>query len=239
VLDTQLVLDFTRGFYGYGHFGATYWFVGLEEGGGKSMDEIRQRLSTWAMLGRPALADLHEFHERAGIGKWGVERPPLQSTWKQLIRVVLVAEGKPADLETIRTYQRDLLGSRNGHTALIELLPLPSPSTAQWLYESAGLEIISDRARYSAAVLNERIAAIRDLIAAHRPRVVLFYGLNRRDVWSSIACSPLVDSEAGPFAFHSTTSTLFLMTRHPVAWGAKNTEFEEAGRFIRRCDREA
>ena len=236
MLDHQLVQSFMHGFYGYGHLGAKHWFVGLEEGGGTSMDEIRQRLAAWDELGRPTLADLNEFHEWAGITRWGVAHPPLQSTWKQLIRIILAAEGQPTDLETIRAYQRDLLGRRSGTTALIELMPLPSPSTAHWLYESAGLQIISDRASYSAAVLEERIAAIRDLIAAHRPQLALFYGLNRRDVWSSIAGCPLVDSEAGPFAFHSTTSTLFLMTRHPVAWGAKNVEFEAAGRFIRRFD---
>ena len=239
MLDPQVLRDFTRGFYGYGDLSAKYWFVGLEEGGGTSLDEIRHRLSTWDTLGRPPLADLHEFHERAGITRWGGARPPLQSTWKQLIRVVLAAEGQPADLESIRTYQRDLLGRRNGKTALIELMPLPSPSTAEWLYGSGGLEIISDRASYSAAILDERIAAIRDLIAVRRPRIVVFYGLNRRSVWSSIAGCVLVDSDAGPFAFHSTPSTLFLMTRHPVAWGAKNVEFEAAGRFVRRFDREA
>jgi hypothetical protein len=238
VLDPQLLRDFMRGFFGYGHLGAKYWFVGLEEGGGTSIDEIRHRLETWDALGRPPVADLHEFHERAGITRWSVARPPLQSTWKQLIRVILTAEGQPSDLEAIRTYQRNLLGRRNGESTLIELMPLPSPSTAQWLYDSARLEMIRDRASYSAAILGERIAAIRELIAAHQPGIVVFYGLNRRDAWSSIAGRPLIDSDAGPFAFHSTPATLFLMTKHPVAWGAKNVEFEAAGRFVGRFGRE-
>ena len=29
-------------------------------------------------------------------------------------------------------------------------------------------------------------------------------------------------------------ATLFLMMKHPVAWGSKNEEFEAAGRFVRR-----
>lgn len=231
MLEPELLKDFIRGFYGYGNLGAKYWFIGLEEGGGTSIDEIQHRLETWDALGRPSLADLDEFHRRAGITLWSAPRPPLQSTWKQLIRVILAAEGRPSESEAVRTYQRNLLGRLNGESALIELMPLPSPSTAQWLYGTAGLEMIRDRASYSAAILSQRIAAIRELIAAHQPRIVVFYGLSRRDVWSSIADGPLIDSDAGPFAFYSTPTTLFLMTKHPVAWGAKNVDFEAVGWF--------
>ena len=223
-----------RGFFGYGHAGAKYWFIGLEEGGGKSMDEIQNRLEAWQTLGRSQLADLREFHERAGITRWSAARPRLQSTWKQLIRVVVTAEGKSSDVEAIRTYQRDLLGRRSGMTALIELMPLPSPSTAQWLYASAGIDIIGDRANYSSAILDERIAAIRRLIAGCHPSFVIFYGLPRRDIWSSIAGGSLVDSASGPFAIHSTPGTLFLMIQHPVAFGATNQQFEAMGRFLNR-----
>jgi len=231
VLDPDLLQDFMRGFYGYGNLRAKYWFIGLEEGGGTSIDEIQHRLETWDVLGRPSLADLDEFHQRAGITCWSARRPPLQSTWKQLIRIILAAEGRPSELESVRTYQRSRLGRLNDESALIELMPLPSPSTAQWLYGTAGLEMIRDRASYSAAILSERMAAIRELIAAHQPRIVVFYGLNRRDVWSAIADGPLIDSDAGSFAFYSTPTTLFLLTKHPVAWGAKNQDFETIGRF--------
>jgi hypothetical protein len=234
VLDPQLLQDFMRGFFGYGNLGANYWFVGLEEGGGKSLNEIERRLEAWHALGRPEVADLEEFHERAGVTRWSVAKPPLQSTWKQLIRVVLAAEGQDANVEAIRTFQRDHLGRQSGTTALIELMPLPSPSTSEWLYASAGIGIIGDRSSYSAAILDERIAAIRNLIAAHHPPFVVFYGLKRRDVWSSIAGAPFVDQDAGQFAFHSTPETLFLMIKHPVAWGAKNEEYEAAGRFVNR-----
>jgi hypothetical protein len=234
VLEPELLQDFIRGFYGYGNLGAKYWFIGLEEGGGTSIEEVRLRLETWRTLGRPLLADLHEFHERASINRWSGARPPLQSTWKQLIRVVLSAEGQPTETEAIRAYQRDLLGRRIGNTALVELLPLTSPSTAEWLYTSVGLEIIRDRASYSVSILDARISAIRNLIAAHHPPIVLFYGLNRREIWSSIAGCPFVDS--GSFAFHSDKATLFVMTKHPVAWGARNVEFQAAGRFIGRFD---
>jgi hypothetical protein len=233
MLDGQLLRDFMAGFYGYGHVGATYWLIGLEEGGGASIDEIQHRLETWNALGRPELADLQQFHSKAGFTRWFGIRPPLQATWKQLIRTVLAADGQPADIESIRNYQRDLLGRRAGRTALIELMPLPSASTSSWLYAEAGLDVIRDRERYSAAVLEERIAAIRRLIGSHQPQVVIFYGVNRRQVWTSIAGGAFVASDDEDFWFHSTQSTLFLMTRHPAARGARNEEFESAGRFVR------
>jgi hypothetical protein len=233
MLDPQLLNDFMRGFYGYGNLRAKYWFIGLEEGGGKSLDEVRLRIDNWNELGRPLLADLLEFHERAGITRWSGRRPPLQSTWKQLIRVVLSGEGQSVNLETIRAHQRDLLGRPHGDTALIELMPLPSPSIGQWLYGSAGIDAISNRESYAAAILDQRITSIRSLVHQHHPPVVVFYGFKRRDVWSSIVGQELSESSDGQFGSHAADATLFVMMKHPVTWGAKNADFEAIGKFVR------
>jgi hypothetical protein len=50
VLEPELLQDFICGFYGYGNLGAKYWFIGLEEGGGTSIDEIQHRLEPNAIL---------------------------------------------------------------------------------------------------------------------------------------------------------------------------------------------
>lgn len=230
MLDSQLLHDFMRGFYGYGNLAAKYWFIGLEEGGGKSIEELRLRLEAWDELGRPQLADLNEFHNRARIATWTGERPPLQATWKQLIRIVLSAEGRDGNIEAVRAYQRDLLGRRHSDTAIIELMPLPSKSIVAWPYGAVG-DAISDRSTYSVTILPDRISGIRDLIAQYRPQIVVFYGLNARDTWSALAGGVFVKSGKDSFGFHSTSSTLYLMTKHPVAHGATNVEFEAVGRF--------
>jgi hypothetical protein len=232
MLDSQLLEDFMRGFYGYGNVAAKYWFIGLEEGGANSTEALGVRLEAWDKLGRPQLADLSEFHDRARVATWSGNRPPLQATWKQLIRVVFAAEARDCSTETVRAYQRDLLGRRDGETAIIELMPLPSKSIAAWPYAAAGPGVISDRATYSATILPDRVSALRHLIAQHRPRIVVFYGLNARDTWSAIAGGEFMKSDEGSFAFYSTSSTLYVMTRHPVAYGATNAEFVAVGRFV-------
>jgi hypothetical protein len=230
MLDSQLLYDFMRGFYGYGNRAAKYWFIGLEEGGGKSIDELGLRLEAWTELGRPQLADLKEFHNRARIATWMGNRPPLQSTWKQLIRIVLSAEGLDTNPEAVRAYQRDFLGRRHSDTAIIELMPLASKSIVTWPYAAVG-EAISDRATYSAMILPDRISGIRDLIDRYRPQIVVFYGLNARDTWSALAGGVFVKAGNDSFGVHSTSSTLYLLTKHPVAYGASNAEFEAVGRY--------
>ncbi len=43
MIEPQLVRDFIDGFYGYGHLGAKYWFVGIEEGGIADLDTLQKR----------------------------------------------------------------------------------------------------------------------------------------------------------------------------------------------------
>jgi hypothetical protein len=85
--------------------------------------------------------------------------------------------------------------------------------------------------RPALAASPSRICGIRDLIAQHRPRIVIFYGLNARGTWSALGGGEFVKSENDSFAFHSTHSTLYIMTKHPTAFGATNAEFEAIGRF--------
>jgi hypothetical protein len=40
MLNDQLLEAFMRGFYGFGNYQAQYWFVGMEEGGGNTLDAI-------------------------------------------------------------------------------------------------------------------------------------------------------------------------------------------------------
>jgi hypothetical protein len=64
-LDDTLLEAFMTGFYGYGTWAAKYWFVGLEEGGGQTCDEIARRIETWKKRKRPEIDDIREFHHEA------------------------------------------------------------------------------------------------------------------------------------------------------------------------------
>jgi hypothetical protein len=64
--DDQLLLDFMNAFYGYGNYKAPYWFIGMEEGGGDSFEEVTKRLSVWDRRGRRELEDAAEYFEEVG-----------------------------------------------------------------------------------------------------------------------------------------------------------------------------
>jgi hypothetical protein len=53
--DKQLV-RFMDTDWGYGNWSASYWFVGMEEGGGDSWTAICDRLRSWEGLGAPQMA---------------------------------------------------------------------------------------------------------------------------------------------------------------------------------------
>jgi hypothetical protein len=53
MIDTGRLNDFMHRFYGYGSWDAPLWFVGMEEGGGSTIDEIELRLKSLGRLRRP------------------------------------------------------------------------------------------------------------------------------------------------------------------------------------------
>jgi len=66
MIDQQVLSDFMDGFYGYGHLGAKYWFIGLEEGAIAELAEFERRLKAWDSLDRRQLADIRLFHRQLG-----------------------------------------------------------------------------------------------------------------------------------------------------------------------------
>lgn len=104
-LDSKLLATFTTTFFGYGNLAADWWFVGMEEGGGHSDDEISARLAAWRELGATPTVDIVDFGRRAGIDEhlqwFEGDRPPLQSTWRQLIRMILGAQGRDTSADAV------------------------------------------------------------------------------------------------------------------------------------------
>lgn len=166
----DLIAAYATGFYGYGSGGAQFWFIGLEDGGGSSLAEVQRQVGCWDAHGRPEVDDLGEVHTCMGLTRWSATQPPLQTTWAQLIRVVLTAQGKPTDVESIRRYQVTKLGRKDGDTRLIDLLPLPSQSISQWRYaEWTTLPQFQNREAYVDHVARLRTERIKQAIAAQRP----------------------------------------------------------------------
>lgn len=76
MLDDIILQAFIHTFYGYGTYSAPYWFIGMEEGGGNSPDEISSRLSTWHANGRNELHSLD-----LSMTRFGGDYPRIQRTW--------------------------------------------------------------------------------------------------------------------------------------------------------------
>lgn len=65
--DDELLQEFTQGFYGYGNCNGDCWFVGMEEGGGNSFQDIANRSSAWSQRGKRELEDVAEYHAAIGV----------------------------------------------------------------------------------------------------------------------------------------------------------------------------
>ena len=234
LFDDQLLHTFMHGFYGYGSYQADYWFIGMEEGGGDTVDEVSKRLTVWDQRGRREVEDVAEYHLALGITYPFAEKAKLQPTWAKLIRVLLSIEGEAPTKEDVRRYQQQQWARSNGNVCLLELLPLPSPSTSHWLYgQSSQLPDLATRDRYRERWSAIRIAALRQRIAAHQPKAVIFYSFGYLPYWQAIVGTPLQPVLAGEMYVQQTAERIYAVIKHPAATGVTSAYFHEAGQHIR------
>ena len=104
----NLLETFIHNFYGYGNYQANYWFIGMEEGGGNSIEEINRRLNSWNNRGKFELEDVAEYHFAIGIPEHFRDPAKLQPTWNKLIRTLLSAQGQPGSTDDVREYQKSM-----------------------------------------------------------------------------------------------------------------------------------
>lgn len=223
------------GFWGYGSEHADYWFVGMEEGGGDSFEEIERRLLGWDKRGRSPLEDIYEYHLDINVPKWFVGGAPLQPTWNKLVRVLLSAKGEKPEREQVRSYQINKLGRQDGESCLLEFLPLPSPTTNHWLYgEYSQIPELVTRERYKYEIGSKRAAHLSSLIEKHQPKFVMFYGIGYLDWWRRVIGLGLIETKilGKTSYFGEKKSSKIAFTQHPVATGVKLDYFHEVGRRL-------
>ena len=152
-------------FAGYGDMRAPLWFVGMEEGGGRDVAELTQRVDTWAARGYQRLENLAGYHRAIGIPRSFDAPFPLQRTWGPLARVLQASRGASTDLAALRQVQATDLGAHGGGAALLELLPLPAANTTAWPYAVLATQVpaLRDRATYRATYEPARVALLRAL----------------------------------------------------------------------------
>ena len=218
--------------WGYGSLTAPYWFVGMEEGGGDDWPGFRDGLERWQARGAPPMRAFRPDPADRAANPWFGPRARVQPYWGRIIRIYLAAEGMPCDTAAVRRYQVEHLAAPDADTCLLELLPLPSPSTTHWLYgEHSDLDMLQDRAAYRAHVVPSRIAALRAMIASHAPRYVVFVGLSYTQHWNSVADTDLPTRPERPVTSPDGRSRMTI-ARHPSSYGVTNAYFEQIGRTL-------
>lgn len=242
MFDDGLLESYATTRYGYGSYSGRYWFIGKEEGGGKSFEEVNRRLSVWRNAGGREFDDLREFHIKIGVEQYFLPRVTLQATWSRLIRILLAAESQVVSNEQVRDYQAEFLGRRDGDTCLLEFLPLPSPGGADWLYrEHSNLTQLRAREAYKEHYAKTRARHLKELISKYEPRAVVFYSDKRSYQlwWKQIADVKFSEVEPGGlyaginWATNPTRSTVFLITKHPASGTVSHQYLQQAGQHIR------
>lgn len=236
MLDDELLNCYMGRFFGYGNVSAKLWFIGMEEGGGGSVEEIGSRLSAWDVRGRKAVEDIAEYHLHFGLNKFFTgEKPPTQRTWAKLIRATIVGNGETPEVYAVRDYQKCNWGRLLGETCLLELLPLPSPGISAWHYGNISeLSFLSTRKKYKEYMVGSRMRAIKSMIQRHNPRVVVFYGKTYQKYWNEIA-GPEVEWLSSDWGSKGGGSQVgYFLVNHPSSRGASNALFNRLGLELRK-----
>lgn len=237
LFDDDLLQSFTDTFYGYGNYQGRYWFVGMEEGGGGSFEEIARKLSAWDTRGQKELESFGESSSESAQSKHFTDQPKSQATWNKLIRILLSIEGEIPSLDAVKTYQATRWGRSDSDNCLLELLPLPSPSTGKWLYGNhSALPHLGTREAYGNHYAEQRSLHIKSRIEEYEPDVVVFYGFDEwyRQWWKLIAGVEFTLANVGGHKAYlgSNGHTVFAIVKHPVTRGISKEYFHQIGRII-------
>ena len=92
-LQPEMLDRYCAKFQGFGNAKAKVWFIGIEEAGAWDCKDIQRRLLTWHAAGEPSFADAATFYPRCGNHRWHGLEAEAQPTWRQLIRMLLLARG--------------------------------------------------------------------------------------------------------------------------------------------------
>ena len=231
MINDKLLSEFSDCFYGYGNYNSPYWFLGMEEGGGNSVEELNRRFYVWEMRGKRELEDVAEYHIAINIPGLFSERPKLQNTWSKQIRVILGMTSQKNDTEIVRYYQRDLWGRASSENCVLDLFPLPSPRMTHWIYGAKSrLENLKNRDTYRESYSSKRIIHIKNRVKEFSPKVVIMFGLSYINYWKALAGEDF--SEIHQISQLKFEKTRFVILKHPASRGINNEYFYNAGRVI-------
>jgi len=230
--------SYIHNFFGYGNLHSDFWFIGKEEAGGTNKKDVETRINAWEERDEKPILDVKEFHlainEKAHTDLFSNEGKKVQATWRGLIKLQCVIESsKLPSKEQIVTFQHHNLGQSNSNNCLLELFPLPAPSTSVYDYKSwfPDLEYLKSRKSYKTELQLGRTSALKDLIAKYKPKVVVFYSTDRAYIkhWHSISNTNFtsdftitIKADKVMACVEKSNGTVYVICPHPVAHGVTN-----------------
>ncbi|MEX2564625.1 MAG: hypothetical protein WD431_01630 [Cyclobacteriaceae bacterium] len=238
--------SFINAFYGYGNLKSDTWFIGMEEGGGNTIEEIKSRLEVWEALGAGNVVDAYEFHKKItdASGKnfdflFRDENPANQRTWRGLIKLLLSYKAGTYSADEIKKTQSAGWGRLNSDNCLLELFPLPSPNAKDFNYTEWLGDFDFDRVNYKKKNVNHRIEGLRNLIKENEPKMVVFYGKAYGDKYKAVAGldgSDLLElkitsDKTAKFFVGNPTSYVFIP--HPTSHGMSDIYYQQLGKELK------
>jgi hypothetical protein len=207
LIDEKALKHWIDHFYGYGSWDAKVWFIGYEEHGGETPEEVSEMVGYFSKAhsgaSEPTLCDIREMHRHRSFRREGRKsdlynnhfqyrfdtNAVLHGTWKNMTAFVHALKNEKTF--DVYSYQKELFASAESNEALIELYPLPSPHKHTWYYnwlDVPRLPFLRSRKLYQDHLYERRMNTILSNITTYRPEVVLMYGMdNINNLKTSIA----------------------------------------------------
>lgn len=247
IQDKALLKNYIENFYGYGNLESDYWFIGKEEAGGETHQEINSRLETWKNMKGKKVVDTYDFHKKVtnenGKTFEFLFENKVQKTWLGLIKLIFSLEDKNWNGSDIKKFRTERLGRTFSNNCLLEMFPLPSPKANEFNYSE--WTDYRNRENYKNAIRNLRINNIKELIKENQPRFVTFYSTDKEycSYWSQISEIDFDKIQANIFKERKRNtlrvkiakngSTTYAIVNHPTSVGVPDEYYKTIGKQIR------
>ncbi len=242
-----LLNNYIENFYGYGNLESDYWFIGKEEAGGETHQEINSRIENWKNLNEEKVIDIYDFHKKV-INENGktfefLFENKVQNTWLGLIKMIFSLEGKNWKSSDLKNFRTESLGRKYSNNCLLEMFPLPSPKANKFNYSE--WTDFKDREGYKNTIQNLRINNIKNLINENQPKFVIFYSTDKEycGYWKKISEIDFDIIQTKIFEKRKRNSLVFKITKkgnttfaivnHPTSMGVPDEYYKTIGERIR------
>lgn len=254
IKDEELLKDYMNNFYGYGNLEGKFWFIGMEEGGGATFEEINSRLEHWNLAGKSTLMDNYEFHKSItdNTGKsfeflFRGKKSKYQRTWGGMIKILLnyISE-TDVTLNKVKEFQSNQLGRFDSNNCIMEVFPLPSPNSKDFGYTDWTDNMFTSRDTYKLGIKDLRTRTLNGLVSKHKPAFVVFLSSDGEyeNYWSVVSGVDFNNvkfltietngKKVLKYKIAKNSDTVFAVIHHPVFPGVSNNYFKEVAAEIRK-----